>query len=232
MKMRLSKRRNSGLTLFEAALLIAIVLLFMFIFFSGNMMPGAMARAQRINCVSNLKQIGLASFLWANEHGGEYPMQISVTNGGAMELVATGNVTACFLVMSNELSTPKILYCPADTIHTQNGEYFRTSVTSSNISYFLSLDAYTNYPQRLLSGDDNLAANGVLAKPGIFQFPSKVVFWGPGRHGDVPRHFWMKPPAHFVGNISFSDGSVAEVSDLGLEQALVLGLATNRFAIP
>jgi hypothetical protein len=36
-------------------------------------------------------------------------MQVSVTNGGTMELVNGGTVFEHFLVMSNELSTPKLL---------------------------------------------------------------------------------------------------------------------------
>jgi hypothetical protein len=52
------------------------------------------AQAQRISCINNLKQICLAARLWANEHRDHLPMD--------------------FLSITNELSTPKILTCPAD----------------------------------------------------------------------------------------------------------------------
>jgi len=42
-------------------------------------------------------------------------MQTSITNGGTMELIGTRRVFAHFGVMSNELSTPKILFCPQET---------------------------------------------------------------------------------------------------------------------
>src|SRR5208283_4519175 len=89
-----------------------------------------------------------------------------VKQGGAMELVATGNVAANFLVMSNELSTPKILHCPADLDHVC-ATNFTTGFGNKNISYFVGLDAADEYPQRMLSGDDDFATNGVTVKPGL-----------------------------------------------------------------
>src|SRR5438067_433040 len=73
------------------------------------------AVAQKINCTNNLKQIGLCFRTWALDYDDQNPMQVSVTNGGAMEIVATGTAFAAFQVMSNELSTPKILFCPEET---------------------------------------------------------------------------------------------------------------------
>jgi Skp family chaperone for outer membrane proteins len=52
-------------------------------------------RAQRINCISNLKQIGLAARLWAKDYNDVLPTD--------------------FLTMSNELNSPRILVCPGDT---------------------------------------------------------------------------------------------------------------------
>jgi hypothetical protein len=52
-------------------------------------------RAMRINCISNIKQIGLAARMWANDHQDILP--------------------ANFQTMSNELSSPKVFTCSADT---------------------------------------------------------------------------------------------------------------------
>jgi hypothetical protein len=54
----------------------------------------ASAKSQSILCINNLKQIGLAARIWANDNSDVYPPN--------------------FLSMSDELSTPKILVCPAD----------------------------------------------------------------------------------------------------------------------
>ena len=59
----------------------------------------AKAKAMRINCLNNLKQIGLAARIWSNKHQDILPED--------------------FLTMSNELNTPKILVCPADRQHAQ-----------------------------------------------------------------------------------------------------------------
>lgn len=232
MKIQFSKRRNRALTKIDVLVIIAIVLILAAVILWPVLVAASGSRlASRMQCIADLNQAGQAFNIWAGDNNGKYPMGVSATNGGAMESVATGDVVACFRIMSNELSTPKILVCPVDSVHT-SATNWGGDFNSSHVSYFISADADKSFPQRLLSGDDNFVTNGVLAKSGLFEFPSKEVLWGPGRHGDVPRHFWTTPPAHFVGNISFSDGSVSEVSDLGLEQALVLGLATNRFAIP
>jgi hypothetical protein len=64
---------------------------------AGVTMPAlakAKSKAQTIACVSNLKQMGLAARMYAADHEGAFPPD--------------------FLTMTNELSTPRILICPAD----------------------------------------------------------------------------------------------------------------------
>lgn len=174
----------------------------------------------RLNCISNLKQIGLAYRLWEGDNGDKYPMQISVTNGGAMELIAAGNVAACFQAMSNELSTPKILVCPEDKnkIAATN---FATDFSAKNISYFVGSDAVDTQPQTFLSGDDNFEISGVPVKSGLLELLTNTpISWTAARH-------------KFAGNIGFGDGSVQQVTTKGLQNALrQTGVATNRLAIP
>jgi hypothetical protein len=81
----------------------------------------AKGKAQSINCANNMKQIGLAFRTWAIDNNDNFPFNVSTNKGGTLELCAPGsdgfdrNAAFHFLVMSNELSTPKILVCPADT---------------------------------------------------------------------------------------------------------------------
>jgi len=176
------------------------------------------AKSGRINCVCNLKQIGLSFRIWAGDHMDRYPMNVAATNSGTMERVASGLVFPHFQVLSNELNTPKVLVCPADTRHSVNSW---ASLSNSNISYFLSLDADETQPQMFLSGDSNLEVDGKPVGPGLLNlWTNSALGWTADRHNRQ-------------GNICLADGSVQQLSNAKLrEQLAVTGVATNRLAIP
>jgi hypothetical protein len=92
----------------------------------------AKEKALSIACVNNLKQFGLAVRVWALDNNDSNPPNV--------------------LSMSNELSTPKILVCPADTNRPVAADW--SSFTTANCSYeFLvpnEKDA-DKEPQRVLS---------------------------------------------------------------------------------
>ena len=96
-------------------------------------------------------------------------MELSTNRGGAREWLLEGKVFEVFRVMSNELSTPKILWCPADADHIA-ATNFSIGFSDANISYFVSLDAAEAYPQMIMVGDDNLQVNGKPVQPGILDF--------------------------------------------------------------
>jgi competence protein ComGC len=232
MKPRWQKQRNRAMALVELLIVISVVVLLFALLVPLLIQSGP--GPQHINCVSNLKEINLSYRIWEDDNNNKYPMSVSVTNGGALEQIAMGDVTDCYRVMSNELSTPIILICPEDKVHTY-ATNFNNDFNASHISYFVGVDADEAYPQRLLSGDDNFQINGNMAGSGVLSLSTNVPLeWAPGRHGDDPnRHFWTPPPTKFVGNIGYADGSVAQVSDSGLQSALQqTGVATNRLAIP
>jgi hypothetical protein len=83
-------------------------------------LAAAKMKAQRINCINNLKQVGFAFRVWEGDNNDQYPFNLSTNKGGTLELCDVGadgldrNSWLHFQVMSNELSTPKILFCPAD----------------------------------------------------------------------------------------------------------------------
>jgi len=230
MKLRLSNQQTTALTLTEV-----LVVIFVIAFAVALLLP-ALAAAKRkharIGCISNLKQIGIAYRLWEGDNNDKYPMAVSVTNGGAMELVATGNVAACFRVMSNELSTPKILFCPEDIRRVRATNF--STLNSSNISYFVGLDADPNRPQMFLSGDDNFATGGVPVKSGLLELSSNApIAWTSGRHVAYDSHFWTPARDRLVGNIGMADGSAQRVTTDGLQKALQqTGVATNRLVLP
>jgi hypothetical protein len=230
MKPRFSHQTNRALTLVEVLVVIGVLAVLVVVLLptieDNNYNP-----ASRINCVNSLKEIGLAYRVWAGDNNDKFPMEISVTNGGTMELAANGNVVATFQIMSNELYTPKILYCTADKDRTC-ATNFTTDFSAKNISYFIGLDADLTHPQTLLSGDDNFAIDGVPVKSGLLRFSTNAnVAWTSERHISYKKHFWM--PTHEMGNIGLADGSVQQDTSIELQQAFQqTGLTTNRLAIP
>ncbi len=189
---------------------------------------------QRINCVSNLRQINIAFQIWAGDNGNQYPMAVSVTNGGAMELVDAGKLTQCLQLATNEMSSPKMFVCPNDPART-----FATNWNDLNrwhVSYFLSADASDGTNSKMiLGGDDNVAIGGTPVASGLVNIsPNLPVSWSGTRHSAIYRlHFWSFPKRYGCGNLIFADGSIGHVSANGLQQAFQrTGLATNRIVIP
>lgn len=98
-------------------------------------------RAQSIHCISNMKQIGLSFKVWELDHHGLFPANVSTNEGGVMEITpvegdeqTVKDPSLHFQALSNELSTPRILVCPADT--KQAAPNF-SLLSERNISYEL-----------------------------------------------------------------------------------------------
>jgi hypothetical protein len=79
----------------------------------ASALDAAKEKALSIRCVNNLKQFGLAVRVWAVDNGDVTPPSI--------------------VCMSNELSTPKILVCPADKGREPAVDF--NSFTTANCSY-------------------------------------------------------------------------------------------------
>src|SRR5882762_3784422 len=112
MKLAISKNQNRGLTVLEISVVLAVLLLLACLILAA--LYKANQVAHRISCTNNLKQAGLSFEIFANDHRGKFPMQLSTNEGGGSQFIAGGNAFRHFLALSNELSTPKILICPAD----------------------------------------------------------------------------------------------------------------------
>ena len=135
-----------------------------------------------------------------------------------MEYVTTSDVFWHFRAMSNELSTPKVLVCPADT---RSAAPTFAVLNNFNISYFVGADATDTFPQSLLAGDRNLMTNGVPVGSGSLVLTTNVTLG------------WTAALHHHSGNVVLGDGSVQQFTSARLqEQSAHSGLATNRLLIP
>lgn len=221
MKTRHPANQTSGMTLIEVLVVVFVLAVLALILLPTG--PHSKRHPARIVCVNNLKQIGLAYWIWAGDHNNKFPTQVSIngTNGGGtLELASGNNAWINFTVMSNELSTPKILHCPADKDRVSAAN-FTTDFNNQKISYFVGLDADPSRPQTILSGDDNFAIGGVSVKSGLLEFTTNTpIAWTAARHINA-------------GNIGLADGSVQSVTTDGLQKLIQqTSVATNRLAIP
>jgi hypothetical protein len=184
-------------------------------------------------CTNNLKQTGLAYKIWAGDNHDKYPMEISVTNGGAMELMTTPDAWKVFQVMSNELSTPKVIYCPEDSLHGSAATNWGDDL-KNKISYFIGVDANDALPSAILSGDGNFLLNDAPANYGFVNVISNATLaWDTTRHGGETKQGWFTKVKTGTGNIGLADGSVQSLSQSGLTNQLhQTGFVTNRFFIP
>jgi len=215
MKPFCSKRRNHGLTLLEVVVVILVLAIVTLMLIPAN--HSSQREAMRISCVNNLKESDLAFRIWEGDNHDLYPMAVARTNGGAMEQAAIGNATAVFKVMSNELSDPRILICPADEDRVP-ATNFSAGFSAKNLSYFVGVNASEANPRRLLAGDDNFEVGGVPVKSGPLELTTnQPISWSAARH-------------KFCGNVALTDGSIQQITTPGLQ--LCLSLATNRIAIP
>jgi type II secretory pathway pseudopilin PulG len=217
MKIFLCHQRERGLTLVELLVIIGVIAIMAILVYPGGQKDKD--RALRIQCLNNLKQIGLATRVWEGDNGGKYPWSIPGTNGGTMEFVTSSNEWRHFQVMSNELSTPRVLVCPADVRSHVHATNF-TDFNNSNMSFFINLDCSRSNQDAILSGDHNLT-NGTPIRNGILELTTNnPVGWTAEMHKNV-------------GNLLLSDGSVQQVSRTGLRDAIVNAHSpTNHLQMP
>ncbi len=152
-------------------------------------------------------------------------MQVSTNQGGSMELTNGAWAFAHFQVMSNELSTPKVLLCPMESKRTW-ATNFQIGFSNLNLSYFAGLDANDTNAFGFLCGDRTLT-NGLGMTATVLTIrTNQTLAWTPELHRSESR------PRKNIGNLGLADGSVQQFDANGLNSALQRSAMANRLAMP
>jgi len=194
-------KKSRGFTLIELLVVIAIIAIL-----AGMLLPAlqqAREKARRINCASNLKQVGTAVKMYAGDFESKMPKGPGRRGSDTTQISAT----ACWegwggleLLRGNEYLTDYSVYvCPSSVTTAGSGvvalTYAASGATGANLSY--------GYNPGMIEGDDSNYGRSDSGLASDLAGDASI-----GSNNDKPNH-------NNYGNVLFQGGHVNGITGIG-----------------
>lgn len=201
------KPSHSAFSLVEMLVVIAIIAIL-----ASLLLPAfakAKAKALRVECVADLKQIGIGFHVFLHDHDSKLPMEVSTNYGGTLEFTRASYLVPGqfyfqyrhFQALSNDLRNPKNLVCPSDRARLIASDFH--DFDNLNISYFVGANADYTFPNSILAGDRNITNASAASSTIVRLADGTSVEWTDELHVNK-------------GNVLYADGRVEELNSTGL----------------
>jgi prepilin-type N-terminal cleavage/methylation domain-containing protein/prepilin-type processing-associated H-X9-DG protein len=215
------RSRRSGFTLIELLVVIAIIGILASLLLPA--LASAKGKGKQIACVSNLKQVGLAFTMFADDNGDRYPWALDSNDGGTKTF---GAAWLHYYAISNEIVTPKVLHCPSDTDKAVANVFGRgpdgfsePGMQNNALSYGVGPEGSVRLSSMHIAMDRNIIGSSDTSNCDVAKIKGTITIFGV--NGTYTKSGWGTDIHKGKGNVALVDGSAHQLNERRLERHMM-----------